>query len=599
MNSTVPKLEVGVTSIVPSAFSRTLSKQLERIDYHLIESKDEREAIFRLRYKAYLREGGISPNRQEEFSDFYDDISNTYIFGAYIDGELASSTRITIASREHPTCQSLEVFPDFLQPQIDAGKVIVESGHMVSDEYYARLYRGLSWLTLRLSLIACEHFRADLWITTTRAEHQAFYKRAFNQTVLVEPRPYPPLAKPVCLMGLDYPSGKEQIYRRYEVLRPTSSEGERLFARGSEAVYPRGSFNERHGGGRVVSAETAKAKKIEDASPQEPSSHTTRSFEQLRREIDRLFHDFAGGSWRSPSGRPTFDVEPLWRGQAKVAMPAIDIAETGEFFEITAELPGVDEKNIEIKVVDGVLTIMAEKQEKKYEKGKDLHLSERSFGSFQRAFHVSGGVDIDGIEATFERGILTVSLPKRMELLPAERKIEVKELKSLGKDEPGLVLWAGHGSAFDQLQTASPENPSLDIEQIDKKNASSEKRHVNGWIEDGEPPLKKGRTYRLGVNIGRLREKTLASADLPNIDWGGKESLELLVVVGGYGFSVDRREQILSLPRHGDSKDIFFAITPVQDNSLLLRISLYLARELTLLEEFEIPIEVQSAAEAA
>jgi len=150
-------------------------------------------------------------------------------------------------------------------------------------------------------------------------------------------------------------------------------------------------------------------------------------FDDLRREIDRLFEDFDGGLWRSPFGRSLFDVRPFWpRESTWAGVPAVDVAETEKAYEITAELPGMDEKNIEVKFADGVLTIKGEKQEEKEEKKKDYYLSERSYGSFQRAFRVPEGVDSDKIEAGFKKGVLTVTLPKSAEAQKSAKKIDVK-----------------------------------------------------------------------------------------------------------------------------------------------------------------------------
>jgi HSP20 family protein len=148
-----------------------------------------------------------------------------------------------------------------------------------------------------------------------------------------------------------------------------------------------------------------------------------RPFESLRHEIDRLFEDFDGGMWRSRFGRPTFDLQPFWpRESTWAAVPAVDIAETDKAYEITAELPGMDEKNIEVKFADGVLTIRGEKKDEKEEKKKDYYLSERSYGSFQRSFQVPDGVDTDKIEATFKKGVLSVALPKSVEAQKAARR---------------------------------------------------------------------------------------------------------------------------------------------------------------------------------
>jgi Hsp20/alpha crystallin family len=99
-----------------------------------------------------------------------------------------------------------------------------------------------------------------------------------------------------------------------------------------------------------------------------------RPLENLRHEIDRLFEEFDGGIWRSPFGRSLSDMQ---RGLGWVTLPAVDLAETDKAYEIAAELPGMDEKNIEVKFADGVLTIKGEKEEAKEEKEEGL-LSERT-----------------------------------------------------------------------------------------------------------------------------------------------------------------------------------------------------------------------------
>ena len=154
-----------------------------------------------------------------------------------------------------------------------------------------------------------------------------------------------------------------------------------------------------------------------------PASWTP--FESLRREVDRLFDDFDGGLFRAPFApfrRSLFDVVPAkWP-----AVPAVDFTDTDKAYELTAEMPGMDEKNVEVKVANGILTIKGEKQEEKEEKKKDYYLRERNFGSFERSFQVPEGVDADKIEADFKKGVLTVTLPKRPEAQKAVKKIDVK-----------------------------------------------------------------------------------------------------------------------------------------------------------------------------
>jgi HSP20 family protein len=156
------------------------------------------------------------------------------------------------------------------------------------------------------------------------------------------------------------------------------------------------------------------------------SSLTGHPFESLYREIDRLFDDFGMG-FRWPFGRSLFATEPLFRRELTwPKMPAVDIVESENGYEITADLPGLEEKNIEIKVTDGVLTMKGEKQDDKEEKNKDYYLQERRFGSFQRSFELPDSVDADKIEAIFKTGVLTVKLPKKAEAQKPAKTIEVK-----------------------------------------------------------------------------------------------------------------------------------------------------------------------------
>jgi HSP20 family protein len=148
-------------------------------------------------------------------------------------------------------------------------------------------------------------------------------------------------------------------------------------------------------------------------------------FESLRRQIDRLFDDFGAGIF--PFRRSVLDIERFGREQGGWgAVPAVDITETDKGYEITAELPGMDEKNIEVKLANDGLTIKGEKQEEKEEKKKDYYLHERHFGSFERCFQLPESVDVDKIEAKFKKGLLTVTLPKTPEAQKAEKKIAVK-----------------------------------------------------------------------------------------------------------------------------------------------------------------------------
>ena len=221
----------SIAQVQKSSFSGHVALLLDRIDCRLADSGEQREAIFRLRYQAYIRDGAISPNSSGRFSDPYDETGNVYLFGLYIDEELASSIRLHVASREHPVSPSLEVFADVLQPKLDVGKIIIDTTHFVADENLARLHRGLPYATLRLCMLAAQYFKADHLLAAASAAHQVFYQRAFGYRLIGEPRPYPLLAKSLGLMTADYPAATDQLYQRYPFFRSPFFERRMLFER--------------------------------------------------------------------------------------------------------------------------------------------------------------------------------------------------------------------------------------------------------------------------------------------------------------------------------------------------------------------------------
>ncbi|HXQ41100.1 MAG TPA: Hsp20/alpha crystallin family protein [Candidatus Udaeobacter sp.] len=148
-------------------------------------------------------------------------------------------------------------------------------------------------------------------------------------------------------------------------------------------------------------------------------------FEALQGQIDRVFENFSRGF---PFGSRLLDLAPLRRRALDFDLPspAVDVSEKDGVYEISVELPGMNESNIEVKVADDVLTIKGEKKEEREEKDKNYYMSERRYGSFQRSFQLPAGVDQSKIDATFQKGVLTVTLPKSPEAQKKEKKIAVK-----------------------------------------------------------------------------------------------------------------------------------------------------------------------------
>lgn len=139
----------------------------------------------------------------------------------------------------------------------------------------------------------------------------------------------------------------------------------------------------------------------------------------LQQNIDRVFEDF----WR------TFNLPMLgdWDGGAASAVvPRVDVRETDEEVEVVAELPGMEEADVDVSVSQGMLTISGEKRSEREEEDDGYVLRERSFGRVERIVPLPEGLDVDSAQATFRNGVLTVRIPKTAETQRAAKRISVQ-----------------------------------------------------------------------------------------------------------------------------------------------------------------------------
>lgn len=204
---------------------------LNQVEYRLAETEVEKEAIYRLRYRAYLHEGAVEPRADQRLTDRFDDLPNSWLFGVYLDGGLRSSLRVSVAAPDNHDTPAVDAFGDLLKPELAKGKIIVDPNRFVADPLSRAEYPELPYLTVRLGYLACGHFNADIGTATVRAEHRAFYRRLFLQTSLCEPRPYPTLTKPLCLMAAEYLAVRDRVFERFPLMRSTAFERQMLFAR--------------------------------------------------------------------------------------------------------------------------------------------------------------------------------------------------------------------------------------------------------------------------------------------------------------------------------------------------------------------------------
>jgi hypothetical protein len=220
----------------PSRFSERILRLLERVEYRRAESAEDKNAIFRMRYDAYLRENAIAPRASGQFYDPFDDAWNVRIIGMFIDGELASSIRIHIATSEDDPLPGKSVFPEAVLPRLRQGRIVVDPTRFVTRLEFSRRFHEMPYLTVRPGWMAGEYFKADFILATCRAEHQAYYRRVFGHETWCGAKDYPTLKKPLACMGLDYLAAKDRVLQRYPFYKSSEAEREALLGRPSNPI---------------------------------------------------------------------------------------------------------------------------------------------------------------------------------------------------------------------------------------------------------------------------------------------------------------------------------------------------------------------------
>jgi len=142
----------------------------------------------------------------------------------------------------------------------------------------------------------------------------------------------------------------------------------------------------------------------------------------IRRHMNQLFDDLFEGI-----GLPGL-AAPRYGGMlTRTLLPQIDVSENEQEIRVVAELPGIEEKDIEVMLADDILTIRGEKKAEREEKDRNQHIAERSYGSFSRALRLPFTVDPSQVRAGFKNGVLTISIPRPKEMQERVHKIEVKK----------------------------------------------------------------------------------------------------------------------------------------------------------------------------
>ncbi|KQZ12698.1 hypothetical protein ASD44_00475 [Mesorhizobium sp. Root554] len=216
-----------------SSFARGVLEALDRVEYRLCDRGDDLEAIYRLRYNSYVHAGMVKPDASRMVHDKFDDLPNSFRFGVFVDGSLASTIRIHFASRKNPISPSTDVFPDILGDRVANGETFVDPSRFAADAEWSGSLRALPYITLRLAVVACNHFDATSCLTAIKEEHASFYHRIFRSSMIAPPRTYPGLTVPVHLYESRCSENMQVTLDRFPFFNSTRFEQRLMFGRAS------------------------------------------------------------------------------------------------------------------------------------------------------------------------------------------------------------------------------------------------------------------------------------------------------------------------------------------------------------------------------
>ncbi|WP_246684150.1 hypothetical protein [Mesorhizobium sp. B2-6-5] len=215
----------------PSVFTDHIMDVLEHVEYRLCDGAEDLEAIYKLRYNSYLHAGMVKSDASHMVKDSFDDLPNSYRFGVFFDGTLVSTIRIHYASARYPVSPSTDVFGDVLSRRLASGETFVDPSRFAADLEWSSSLRVLPYITLRLAVVACSHFKPTYCLTAIKEEHSAFYHRIFRSEQAVPPRNYPGLTVPVHLFQSKCSENMQATLDRFPFFNSTAFEQRMLFQR--------------------------------------------------------------------------------------------------------------------------------------------------------------------------------------------------------------------------------------------------------------------------------------------------------------------------------------------------------------------------------
>jgi len=222
-----PVGNIGKTPGVKSLNDR-IFEVMEHIEYRRIVTPEDFEAIGKLRATAFDARMIYPKKMANSAVDELDHAPNAYVFGMYYYGELVSTVRLHVLTRENPHSVSLRLFPETLQPLIDQGMTFIDPTRLAIDEAISHDVPGLPLLMLRIPFMATVHFDTNACLALVKEGHAPFYRKIFRSTLLAGPKQFDVFAFPAVLFA-SARQYEHDVYRRYPLFNSTAAERRMLF----------------------------------------------------------------------------------------------------------------------------------------------------------------------------------------------------------------------------------------------------------------------------------------------------------------------------------------------------------------------------------
>jgi hypothetical protein len=220
-------------------FADRVAEMLERIEHRLAICQADREAAYRLRYEAYLRQNLLNERLDAMlYDEVYDKSPNSLITMTYIDGELASTVRVHVITDEAAISPALDVFPDVLAARLRERRVIIDPSRLAARAEMAKRFPELPYFALRPPWMAAHHFNAGFIVVSCAIGHLGYYRRTFRAQAWSDLRSYPKVTAKVVCVGLEFAAERDGVEARYPSFRSTPAEREALFGEFSLSLGP-------------------------------------------------------------------------------------------------------------------------------------------------------------------------------------------------------------------------------------------------------------------------------------------------------------------------------------------------------------------------